>query len=102
MTDRITQPLDAQRANALAEIYKALADPTRVQLISALAEGESHVSALADLLGMSLSAISHQLGLLRHMRLVRRRREGRRIYYALDDDHILTLFRAGLSHIEHD
>lgn len=93
--------LDDERAGDLAEIYRALADPTRLKLIAALADCELCVGDLATLLGMSLSAISHQLNLLRRMRLVRRRREGRHSYYALDDEHILVLFRAGLTHIEH-
>ncbi len=93
--------LDEGRAADLAEIYGALADPTRLKLIAALAESELCVGDLAALLGMSISAISHQLHLLRRMRIVRRRREGRHIYYALDDEHVLALFRAGLSHIEH-
>jgi ArsR family transcriptional regulator len=95
------QALDVDRATRLAEIFGALGDPTRLRLISALAAHDLCVGDLAALLGMSLSAVSHQLALLRRLRLVRRRRVGQRIYYALDDEHILSLYQAGLSHIEH-
>ncbi|NLG51620.1 MAG: helix-turn-helix transcriptional regulator [Chloroflexi bacterium] len=85
----------------LAAIFSALADPTRVRLISALAEGELCVGELASLVGMSISAVSHQLRLLRQLRVVRYRREGRHIFYALDDEHISTLYRVALEHLDH-
>jgi DNA-binding transcriptional ArsR family regulator len=88
-------------SNELAETFEALADPTRVRLVSALVEAELSVGELATLVGMSLSAVSHQLRLLRRLRLVRRRREGRRIFYALDDEHIATIYRCGLDHVQH-
>ncbi len=85
----------------LAETFGALADPTRARLISALSAMELCVGELAELLGMNISAISHQLRLLRQLRIVMVRREGRRIYYALDDEHIATIYRCGLDHIRH-
>jgi ArsR family transcriptional regulator, lead/cadmium/zinc/bismuth-responsive transcriptional repressor len=85
----------------LADLFGTLADPTRVRLIAALAEGELCVCDLAATLGLSQSAVSHQLRLLRHLSLVRTRRVGRVIYYALDDDHVLGLFRQGLDHVAH-
>ena len=88
-------------AVAMADLFGALGDPTRVRLIAALAEGELCVCDLAATLRMSQSAISHQLRLLRHLGLVRTRREGRVVYYALDDAHVLTLFRQGLDHVAH-
>ncbi len=88
-------------AEDLAETFQALADPTRVRLISALVGGERCVGDLASSLGMSISAISHQLALLFRLRIVRRRREGRNIYYALDDEHIDTIYRCGLEHVQH-
>jgi DNA-binding transcriptional ArsR family regulator len=88
-------------AEGLAETFQALADPTRVRLISALVDGELCVGDLAGLLAMSISAISHQLRLLHRLRIVRRRREGRHIYYALDDEHIATIYRCGLEHLQH-
>ncbi|OGO04618.1 MAG: hypothetical protein A2Y73_03115 [Chloroflexi bacterium RBG_13_56_8] len=88
-------------AEQLAETFKALADATRVRMISALAEMELCVGELAAAMGMTVSAVSHQLRLLRRLYLVRRRREGRHIYYSLDDEHIDIIYRCGLDHIGH-
>ena len=95
---------------ALAETFKVLGDTTRVRILDALsrvrgigAPGSSNdvcVQDLADLLGLTQSAVSHQLRVLRSMRLVRTRRDGRQIFYALDDDHIVKLFEQGLEHVE--
>ena len=92
--------ISAEAAGLLAETYAALADPTRVRLISALLPGELCVCDLAAVLGMSQSAISHQLRFLRSLRIVHARKEGRIVYYALADDHIRDLFQRGLEHIE--
>jgi DNA-binding transcriptional ArsR family regulator len=83
----------------LAETFKAIGDPTRTKLLYALAREELCVNDLAALLGMSSSAISHQLRVLRHLRLVRTRRHGRATYYALDDMHIGNLMTEGLRHV---
>jgi len=85
---------------SLAETFRALGDTTRVRLLDALSRAELCVQDLADLLSLTQSAVSHQLRLLRAMRLVRTRRDGRLIYYALDDDHIVKLFEQGLEHVE--
>lgn len=85
---------------ALAETFRVLGDPTRVRLLDALSHGELCVCDLATLLGLSESATSHQLRLLRTLRLVRARRAGRMVFYALDDRHIMTLFTQGLRHVE--
>lgn len=92
-------PLSAETAQALAETFRVLGDPTRIRLIASMALGERCVGDLADLVGMSESAVSHQLRMLRAARLVRTRRAGRQIFYTLDDAHILTLFEQGLSHV---
>lgn len=94
--------VDGMTAARLAETFKALSDPTRVRLISALSHSEMCVHELAAAVGVSQSAASHQLRTLREMRLVRFRKEGRHVYYTLDDDHIHDLFHQGLEHIEHD
>lgn len=86
----------------LAELFKALGDPTRLRLIAALAAGEQCVSDLATSLAMSESAVSHQLRTLRQLRLARARKAGRQVYYALDDEHIAELFQRGLEHVRHD
>jgi DNA-binding transcriptional ArsR family regulator len=95
------QLIDGSAAIWLAELFKALADPSRVRIISALTYTELCVHDLAVALDMSQSAVSHQLRSLREMRLVRFRKEGRHVYYQLDDEHIRDLFRRGLEHVEH-
>lgn len=94
--------LDGLTATYLANTFKTLADPTRVRIISVLARTDLCVCDLAATLGMTQSAVSHQLRLLRQMRLVKARKTGRMVYYALDDDHIKDLFLRGLEHIQHE
>jgi DNA-binding transcriptional ArsR family regulator len=86
----------------LADTFRALGDPTRVRILDALSHGELCVCDLAAVLRVSQSAASHQLRLLRGMRLVRPRRDGRVVFYALDDQHIMALFRQTLQHVEED
>jgi ArsR family transcriptional regulator, lead/cadmium/zinc/bismuth-responsive transcriptional repressor len=93
----LVQPRDAA---ALAATFAVLGDPTRVRLLDALAQRELCVCELAELVGSTESAVSHQLRLLRSLRLVRSRRAGRQVYYALDDDHIRALLTQGRTHIE--
>ncbi len=93
--------VDDDTAAGLAETFQALADPSRVRLISALLEGELCVYDLAALLGMSQSAVSHQLRLLRNLHLVKNRKAGRAVFYSLDDEHIRDLFQRGLEHYHH-
>jgi ArsR family transcriptional regulator, lead/cadmium/zinc/bismuth-responsive transcriptional repressor len=92
-------PLSAEAAEALADTFRVLGDPTRIRLIAAMAVAERCVSDLAATVGMSESAVSHQLRMLRAARLVRTRRAGRHVFYTLDDGHILALFQQGLSHV---
>ena len=93
--------LDGLSATHLAQTFQALSDPTRVRMISALTRTELCVCDLAAVLGMSQSAVSHQLRSLRDQKLVKSRREGREIFYTLDDDHIRELYALGLNHIQH-
>ena len=95
-TTLLTEP----SVGALAETFKVLGDGTRVRLLDALSRSELCVCDVARLLGLSESAVSHQLRLLRGMRLVRSRREGRMIFYSLDDQHIVRLFEQGLEHVQ--
>ena len=83
----------------LAETFKAIGDPTRTKMLYVLAREELCVGDIATLLGLTPSAISHQLRLLRHMKLVRHRRDGKVTYYALDDNHIGNLLMEGLKHV---
>src|SRR5215510_8242737 len=94
------QPLGDASAAALAETFRALGDLTRVRMLDALARSELCVQDLAARLNLTESAVSHQLRLLRNMRLVRTRRDGRLVFYALDDQHIVGLFEQGLEHVE--
>ena len=89
------------KAIQLAELFSALSDASRVRLISLLMEGEMSVSTLAEELKMTESAVSHQLRGLRQMHLVRARKDGRQVFYSLDDDHVSKLFSMGLDHVEH-
>lgn len=95
------QLLNDSAAIDLAELYRALGDGTRVKILYTLSLGEFCVCDISSLLGMSSSAISHQLRILRSLRLVKNRRAGRVIYYSLDDEHVVRLFEEGLKHIEH-
>jgi ArsR family transcriptional regulator, lead/cadmium/zinc/bismuth-responsive transcriptional repressor len=84
----------------LADTFSALGDPTRVRILDALSHGELCVCDLAAVLRLSQSAVSHQLRLLRGLRLVRPRREGRVVFYDLDDQHIMSIFKQTLQHVE--
>jgi ArsR family transcriptional regulator, lead/cadmium/zinc/bismuth-responsive transcriptional repressor len=92
--------LPARTVEGLAETFRVLGDPTRVRILDALATGELCVCDIAALVGISESAVSHQLRLLRGMRLVRPRRAGRLVYYAVDDHHILELLHQAMTHVE--
>jgi ArsR family transcriptional regulator len=83
----------------LAELFKVFGDTTRIKIIAALLENEMCVCDIAELFGMSQSAISHQLRVLRQARLVKPRKEGKIVYYSLDDAHIKILFDTGFAHI---
>lgn len=85
-----------------AEVFKVFGDKTRIRILAALSEGEMCVCCLCDLLGMSQSAVSHQLSILKSARLIKNRREGKQIYYSLDDAHIGAILCTGISHVEED
>jgi DNA-binding transcriptional ArsR family regulator len=92
--------MPGRTVEALADTFRVLGDPTRVRILDALAPGELCVCDIASLVGISESAVSHQLRVLRGMRLVRPRRAGRLVYYAVDDHHILELLTQALRHVE--
>lgn len=91
--------LSEDEVNSLAETFSVMSDPTRTKIIYALSKEELCVCDIARVLGISISAISHQLRILRNMRLVKFRREAKMVYYSLDDRHINRLFNEGLKHI---
>lgn len=94
--------LDKSVTLRLSETFKVLGDPTRIKIIQALSLTELCVCDISTLLNMSQSAISHQLRVLRNLRLVKFRKEGKIVYYSLDDKHIVNLFKEGLEHVLHD
>ncbi len=94
--------LTADTVAALAETFRILGDPTRVRIVAALSEGPLCVHEIAERIEISESAVSHQLRLLRGLRVVRARRDGRQVYYALDDEHVTRLFQLSLEHLGHE
>jgi DNA-binding transcriptional ArsR family regulator len=86
-------------ADRLSENFKALGDPTRIKIIYALSNKSLCVCDLAAVLDMSQSAVSHQLRILRNLKLVRFEKKGKSVYYSLDDDHILSMFNKCLEHV---
>lgn len=83
----------------LAELFKVFGDPTRVRILYVLSAHELCVCDIADVLGMTQSAISHQLRVLKQMQLVKFRREGKTVYYSLADSHVETILKQGLDHV---
>ena len=95
-----TPVLDEQVALQLAELFRALSDPSRIRILAVLVQGPLNVGALAEQVGLSESAVSHQLRGLRQMRIVRAHKQGRQVFYQLDDEHIFDLYRMGLDHVQ--
>jgi ArsR family transcriptional regulator, lead/cadmium/zinc/bismuth-responsive transcriptional repressor len=93
-------PLSDASALALADTFKVLGDTTRIRILDALSRSELCVCDIASRVGLTESAVSHQLRLLRDSRVVRTRRNGRQIFYTLDDQHIVKLLSQGLEHVE--
>ena len=88
-----------EKYSDLAELFKVFGDVTRLRILSVLLKGEHSVGEVSDLLEMTQSAISHQLNLLRRSKLVKARREGKSVYYSLDDDHVAEILSCGIEHI---
>lgn len=92
--------LDEHTAAHVAELFRAFSDTSRVRIVSAIIEKELNTSALAEMVGVSESAISHHMRGLRQMHLVRMRRDGKEVYYTVEDPHIIALFQQGVRHIK--
>jgi DNA-binding transcriptional ArsR family regulator len=92
--------LDEHTAAHVAELFGAFSDTSRVRIVSALTEREMNVGALAAAVGASQSAVSHHLRGLRQLRLVQARRDGREVYYRVEDEHLIALFQQGVRHIQ--
>ena len=84
----------------LSDLFKIFGDTTRIKILFSLFESEMCVCAIAELLGMTQSAISHQLRALKNARLVKSRREGKTVFYSLTDDHVKTIIDQGLEHVQ--
>ena len=84
----------------LSELYKVFGDSTRIRILYVLFESEMCVCDIAQLLNMSISAISHQLRVLKQSRLVKFRREGKTVFYSLADDHVRSILNQGMEHVE--
>lgn len=93
------EAIGASELERLATTFRLLGDPTRLAIVMALKNGSMCVCDLAAFLGISESAVSHQLRRLRDLALVRKRRDGQVLYYSLDDDHVNALLRVGLAHV---
>ena len=87
--------------NKLSEFFKILGDTTRVRILYALDKNEMCVCDIANVLGMSKSSISHQLGTLRRSGIVKCRKQGKEVFYMLDDEHVREVFEIGAEHIKH-
>lgn len=90
---------DEEMFYRLSELYKVFGDSTRIKILYALFEAEMCVCDIAALLGMNQSAISHQLRVLKQSQLVKFRRDGKAVYYSLDDDHVRTIIGMGIEHL---
>ncbi len=98
--DRITSTMpDEDTFIDLSELFKVFGDSTRIKILTALSHGELCVCDLSKLVGMTSSAVSHQLKILRSAKLVSCRRDGKTVFYALADDHVTTIIRQGLEHV---
>lgn len=96
------QLISEQTVTGVAEVFKALGDPTRLKIIHTLLNRELCVHDIVQVLEMGQSAISHQLRYLRNLRIVKRRKVGKTVYYTLDDEHIEQIFLQMLQHMKHD
>jgi ArsR family transcriptional regulator len=92
--------LEENTAALVAELFRSFSDTSRVRILSAIIEKEVNISALAELVGVSESAVSHHMRGLRQMRIVRARRDGKEVFYSVDDPHIIALFQQGVRHVQ--
>ena len=93
------QKPEKETMDAIAELFKAFGDPTRLEILSLLLQQERCVGDIAESISLSQSAVSHQLRLLKQLHLIKYRREGKNILYSLADDHVRTILEMGLEHV---
>lgn len=102
VVDRVSKTMPREETlYDLAELFKVFGDSTRIKILCALQQQEMCVCDIAALLGMTQSAISHQLRILKQARLVKYRRDGKVVYYSLDDEHVSNIFAQGFAHVSH-
>lgn len=99
--DKDNQMFDEELILRLAETFKVLGDKTRIKILYVISDKEMCVSHIARIISMTQSAVSHQLRILRNLKLVKFRKEGKAVYYSLDDEHVLQLLNQGMEHIKH-
>ncbi len=100
MNDQEFNVLDEHSAAHVAELFRSFSDTSRVRILSALVSQELNIGALSNVVGISESAISHHMRGLRQMRIVQSRRDGKEVYYRIDDEHIIALFQQGINHVK--
>ena len=100
--DTRSKMLQPELFEKIAEFFKIMGDSTRTKILFALDQNEMCVCDIANVLGMTKSSISHQLAILRKSGIVKCRREGKEIYYTLEDEHVKQVFEVGMEHIEHE
>jgi ArsR family transcriptional regulator len=100
VTNPLSSILDEHTAAHVAELFRSFSDTSRVRILSALTTQELNVGALAQIVGISESAVSHHMRGLRQMALVKARRDGKEVYYHIEDEHIITLFNQGVKHVQ--
>lgn len=98
--DNSSTLLDDPTAAHVAELFRAFSDTSRVRILSVLVSEEMNITALAEAVGISESAVSHHMRGLRQMRLVQSRRDGKEVYYRVEDEHIIALFQQGVNHVK--
>ena len=94
--------LDEHAAAHVAELFRSFSDTSRVRILSAVIEQEVNISTLAEMVGLTESAVSHHMRGLRQMHIVRARREGKEVYYSVIDPHLVALFQQGVRHIQEE
>ena len=92
--------LDEQTAAHVAELFRTFSDTSRVRILSAIVSKEANITALAEMVGVTESAISHHMRGLRQMRIVQARRDGKEVFYSVNDPHIIALFQQGVHHVQ--
>ncbi|EST12122.1 ArsR/SmtB family transcription factor [Sporolactobacillus laevolacticus] len=101
MVDHKLEELDKETLIAVSQIFKAVSDPTRVRILYLLSQSECSVTEIAEILGLQQSTVSHQLSFLKHLHLVKSRRDGKVIYYSEEDEHVMNLLAQTIDHTRH-